>query len=153
MVSVREKRLTTFESGRTIPGTRSYHHYSPVSQTEIGYKRVNDDKDVAGKFSFCNRNAEDFSKLKTMEFIACHYDTFWWVGLVQEIDEEQRDCLIQFMHPHGPSTSFKWPARDDQCWVPLDKLICTIDTPKTTSGRVYVLTDNDYTKIMELSRH
>ena len=43
---------TRFESGKTIPGTRSFHHFSPLSEGEVTYKRVSDDEVVAGTFKF-----------------------------------------------------------------------------------------------------
>ncbi len=29
------------------------------------------------------------------------YDGFWWVGMVHEIDNEQNDVKVKFMHPYG----------------------------------------------------
>ena len=142
---------TRFESGKTIPGTRSYHHFSPLSEGEVSYKRVSDDEAEAGKFKFFDIvTADQVSDVKIMEFIACQYDSFWWVGLVQEIDQEQEDILVKFMHPHGPSLNFTWPTRDDQCWVPFDMFICKVDTPDTTTGRTYKISESDYTRIISL---
>ncbi len=93
---------------------------------------------------------DQVSNVKIMEFIACQYDSFWWVGLVQEIDQEQEDILVKFMHPHGPSLYFTWPTRDDQCWVPFDMFICRVDTPDTTTGRTYKISESDYTRIISL---
>ena len=69
---------------------------------------------------------------------------------MEEINQEQKDFLVKFMHPHGPIKSFKWPTRDDQCWVSFDKFICKIDTPKTATGRMYQISDSDYEKILNL---
>lgn len=151
MAPIRQALSNRFENGKTIPGTRSYHHFFPLSEGKISYKRVSDDEAAAGTFTFFdNVTAEQVSDVKTMEFIACQYDSFWWVGLVEEINQEQKDFLVNFMHPHGPSKSFKWPTRDDQCWVPFDKFICKIDTPKTATGRMYQISDSDYEKILNL---
>ena len=64
-----------------------------------------------------------------MEFIACQYDSLWWVGLVQEINHEEQDILVKFMH------------------TPLiyafDKFICKIDTPTTMMGRMYQIRETD----------
>ena len=67
--------------------------------------------------------ADQVSDGKIMEFVACQYDSFWWVGLVQEIDQEQEDILVKFMHPHGPSLNFTWLTRDDQCWADLEIVV------------------------------
>lgn len=83
--------------------------------------------------------------IKIMEFIACQYDSFWWIGLVKEINHEQGDILVKFMHPHEPSRTFKWLAREDLCWVPFDKFMC-----KKMTGRMYQISEGDYTKIMSV---
>ena len=140
-----------FESGRTIPGTRSFHHFLPLSEGKVTYKRVSDDEVAAGTFTFFDIVlADQISNIKIMEFIACQYDSFWWIGLVKEIGHEQGDILVKFMHPHGPSRTFKWPAREDLCWVPFDKFMCKVDAPNTMTGRMYQISDGDYTKIMSV---
>ena len=90
------------------------------------------------------------SDIKIMEFIACHYNSFWWIGLVKEIGHEQGDILVEFMHPHGPSRTFKWPAREDFCWMPFDKFMCKVDEPNTMTGRMYQISKVDHTKIMSV---
>ena len=35
-------------------------------------------------------------------YISCVYNSLWWVGLVNKVDEEQGDVYVQFMHPHRP---------------------------------------------------
>ena len=69
-------------------------------------------------------------QIKIMDFIACHYDSFWWIGLLKEINHAQGDILVKFMHPHGPCTTFKWPARED-----------------TMTRRMYQISEGDYTKV------
>ena len=128
---------TRFESRKTIPGTRSFHHFSPLSEGEVMYKRVSDDEVVAGTLKFFDVVlADHISNITIMEFIACQYDSLWWVGLVQEINHEEQDILVKFMHPPRPRRMFKWPAREDLCWVAFDKFICKIDTPTTMTGRM-----------------
>ena len=85
--------------------------------------------------------------LRPMQFVACRYDNFWWIGLIQKIDAEFNDIEIKFMHPHGPTKSFHWPHRDDICFVPLNEVLCILEALETTSGRMYSLKDKDYMKI------
>jgi hypothetical protein len=37
MTPIRPMLYTRFESGKIIPGTRSYHHFSPLSEGEVSY--------------------------------------------------------------------------------------------------------------------
>ena len=82
-----------------------------------------------------------------MQFFACGYDNFWCIGLIQKIDAELKDINIKFMQPHGPTKSFHWPHHDDICFVPLNKVLCTIEALETNSWRMYNSKDNDNMKI------
>ena len=116
LAPVKEMLFKRFESGRTIPGTRSFHPILPLSEGQVTYKRISDDEVADGTFKFFDIVlADQISNIKIIDFITCHYDLFWWIGLLKEIDHEQGDILVKFMHPHGPSRTFKWPAREDLC--------------------------------------
>jgi hypothetical protein len=54
---------------------------------------------------------KDMIKLKDITgFVTCMYDTFWWLGCVLSVSEESNDVKISFLHPHGPSASYIYPA-------------------------------------------
>ncbi|GBM44473.1 hypothetical protein AVEN_33641-1 [Araneus ventricosus] len=38
--------------------------------------------------------------------VACVYEENWWIELVSELNKEEGDYTIAFMHPHGPSEKF-----------------------------------------------
>ena len=79
---VRQMLSTRFESEKTIPGTRSFHHFSPFSEGEVTYKRVSDDEVVAETFKFFDvLLADHISDITIMEFIACQYDSLSIGGL------------------------------------------------------------------------
>ena len=59
--------------------------------------------------------------------------TIFWDGMVLAIDSDNKDVEERFMHPHYPSSSYKWPMRDDECWVPKNHVIATIETPSLSS--------------------
>ena len=71
------------------------------------------------------------------------------VGMVQDINKEEADVAVKFMHPNGPSPSFKWPSKDDICWVPNIHILCKIDIPLTETGRTYHLSEDNVKKITE----
>ena len=56
---------------------------------------------------------------------------------------------MQFHHPHGPSKFFSWLTREDFCWVPFTEM-CKIDSPNTSSSRVYTISSKDLEKINNL---
>ena len=58
--------------------------------------------------------------------VACLYDGLWWIGSNRSTSDEHDDVQVLFMHPHGPSKSFKWPQREDVCWVSRYHILCKI---------------------------
>ena len=148
MIDVRKNLIARFNKGKTIPGTRSYHHFISTSQSAISFKKTSKDNEVTGNFAFF-KDVNDVStitieQIKVSEYISCVYDSFWWIGMVELVDLQNQDIKVRFMHPHGPSRVFHWPSRNDICFVPVDKILCLIDSPVTSTGRSYKTTEKDY---------
>ena len=137
----------------TVPGTRSFHHFIPVSNTQISSKRTSEDVVIYGAFSFTqstNADCEKLNDIKLAVYVAGTYDQFWWIGLVDDMDEANKDVKVKFLHPHDPAKSFCWPNHEDICWVPFTNIITILNAPTTTSGRVYQITDEEYENIMKI---
>jgi len=81
---------------------------------------------------------------------ACVYEAEWCVGIILEIDKNQGDMWINFMHPHGPSRSFYWPLVDDICWVPITHILCGVEVPSTATGRQYNIREKDNKRVEKL---
>ena len=60
-------------------------------------------KDAQFTTVFCFTNQEECfptsSVIKAMDFTACFFGTHWWVGLVEEIDNESQDAKVKFLDP------------------------------------------------------
>ena len=41
-----------------------------------------------------------------MTYVTCLYDSFWYVGLLTQVDVEQGDVKVQSMFPHEPHKIF-----------------------------------------------
>eukprot|EP00795_Rhopilema_esculentum_P017067 gene17067-8583_t len=143
-----------FESANTLPGTRRFHHFEPLSDKLIGAKRVSIDKTYALQFDLVlgknKTKAKPNLQPKTANFVVCFYDDQLWIGLVEEENKENEDFKIKFMHPHLPSRSYSWPEQDDTCFVPSLNIAAIIETPFTATGRQYKIADKDLTKINEI---
>ena len=150
MVKVREQQIKRFAHGSTIPGTRSFHQFVPLSDKKIALKYTSDDRDFAGTFSFASNTPENGVGARRNEYVACIYDHKWWVGMILEINEDEGDFQINLMHPPGPTQSFTWPSRPDICWVSSLHMLCKIDSPKTVTGRTYNISYSDYKTISKL---
>ena len=116
MDASRGKQNARYKRGKTIPGTRSYHYFIPTEDRYLLYKRASMDQNFTGEYSFrIQEHQINIHQYKVMEYVSSLYDNFWWMGMVMDIDRESNELKVNFMHPHGPSTSFLWPNREDTC--------------------------------------
>ena len=143
----RLRLVSHFLLGNTIPGTRSYHHFEPLTNSSIGYKRTSKDSALTGIHYFSNDD-HDGLNVNGNDYIACKYDGRWWLGLVEEINNVEQDAYVKFMHPPGPSTAFFWQQKVDACWVPFQQILCKIATPTTVTRRSYSSTPTEYNAIV-----
>ena len=88
-----------FSSGNTVPGTRSSHHFIPLSSSKIAHKLSSEDKSRAGTRDFNLPTTLQLCDIRPMTYVTCLYDSFWWMGFVNQV-VEQGDVKIQFMFPH-----------------------------------------------------
>ena len=83
-------------------------------------------------------------------YIACIYDHKWYIGNIIQRNDDEQDVYISFMNP-GRGNTFEWPPenRKDQCWVPFQHILYTVETPSVAdnSGRRYKLMEMEHQKI------
>ena len=148
---VRKVQEERFKIGRTVPGTRGYHFFEPLTANQLRYKKTSYDPQFTGTFSFQELEmltCVALTDLGIMQYVACTYQGFWWIGLVTDRSLEYDDVQVRFMHPHGPKRTFYWPAKEETCWVPSQEIISTVEAPTTRNGRMYNISNADYDKIM-----
>ena len=138
---LREELKSRFQLARTVPGTRGYHQFVPISIAKIGAKRVSENKEFDLTFSFTDAPTIRKEIFYSGSFVVCRYDDQLWLGMISQADNDNSEVLVSFMHPHFPARSFTWPRRADTCWVPISKVLCVVDAPMTStaSGRQYCL--------------
>ena len=88
-----------------------------------------------------------------MTYVTCFYDSFWWVGLVTQVDLEQDDVKVQFIFPRGPHKTFNWLETEDSCYVSIKNILCQISSSTTTTGRTYKITDEEYDKTISACQY
>ncbi|GBM88505.1 hypothetical protein AVEN_25091-1 [Araneus ventricosus] len=111
----------------TITGTRSFHYFIPVSQSNL--------------MCFITSQAMEFeihSTTKAVQItlhirvsIACLYDGKWWLVEVNDIIDINTDVLVTFYHPVGPRTAFK--KKEDQTWLPMNNVLRKLSALELTS--------------------
>ena len=113
-----------------VPGTRDNHMFLPVSLSTIQIKHVSED-DFSFSVNVLN-TAPQKSASKNLSQEPTGAPTRKRLCPRPICSCEFSDAKVQFLHPHGPATSFHWPKKDDTCWVPLEHILCVIPAPTTT---------------------
>ena len=142
LVERREILSKRFENIYPVPGTRSFHMYEPLSNCSIGAKRCSEDEQYSLKHDLL-QDQQVLKKVNAFEFVACLYDLKWWIGIALEVNDEEGDILVKFLHPNRPARSFSWPPNDDVCLVPTLHILHKLEVPTTTTGRQYTLNKVD----------
>ena len=153
MKGIRNYMDKRFVYARTVPGTRGFHQYVPISQNIIGCKRMSGDIEFDLVHEFLPHPSKP--QLETIDigsYVVCSYDSLQWVGIVSEIDKESDDRQVKFMHPHYPATSYNWPSPDDLCWIPRVSVLAIVEppVPMSVGAHHYKLSTDTISKIDEV---
>lgn len=141
-----------FEGGQTVPGTQSYHQFYALDKNTIAYKRLSLDNFQTGSFEFNTKYETEVNVdlLVVGVYVAVVYDLDWYVGLIERIDKERKECMINFMHPKQPTGNVFWPRSSDKCLVPFCNIMTTVNVPISSSvtSRTYNLSKEEQTDIV-----
>ena len=66
------------------------------------------------------------------------YEQGWWLACVLKTIPDTEEVKVTFLHPKGPSPSFKYPSTPDILTIPFTHVL-TIADPITETGRSYKL--------------
>ena len=121
----------------TIPGTRKLHAFIPITRSTLCTKEYSMSSNSKEKRVTA---LEDDLQIEDIHgFVTCSHEEQWWVGCVIHVDEDTLAVTISILQPHGPSSSFRFPAVPNVVNITLDKVLTKVD-PRTTTGRKYTLT-------------
>ena len=129
----------------TIPGTRSFHQFTAIDNNTDGLKKCIIDSSFFKEHKFREDEVHQSFTIQISSFVAVAYEGAWWLGTIREINEAEKDVMVQFLHPKGPSTTFHWPNRDDFNFITFEDILCQITVPKpqTSSLRKFIIESND----------
>ena len=96
--------------------------------------RSSDQKDELITLNFDLTDNAELTPFFIGNYVACMYDTTWWIGVILNVFEEEGDVKIQLMHFNDKTRTFKWPVREDKCLFPLTKILCKICAPSATTS-------------------
>ena len=142
MVVTRKSLEERFTKGDTVPGTRSSHHFVPISSSKIGHKLCSEDDSYVSTHNFDLPTILHECDIVPMQYVTCMHDSVWWVGMVQGV--EVAEATIKLMHPRGgPRKSFTWQQVENVWSIPIKNILCIV-SPTTPTGRTYKITDEEY---------
>jgi len=134
---VRSQLDKRFKNSRTIPGTRKFHSFIPQSKDAIRVRPYSFSS--AFKEEKVTKQEREFEIEEISGFVTCEYNGQWWLTCVLDTDSDNGEVKVTFLHPHGPSRSFKYPSIPDILTVPASDILTKVN-PRTAKGRVYTLT-------------
>ena len=100
--AIKSELSSRFALAQTISGTRSHHCFISVSGSELQMKRISADtaytvvSSTGGAPTAANKQIPP-EQLQPGQYVACMYDTLWYVGCITEHSEEHNDVLVNFM--------------------------------------------------------
>ena len=128
-------KLRNFAKSKTVPGTRSSHHFVSLSCNKIAHKLTIEDREFL-QFDFNKSLIEgiDIKNIKCFLYVSSIYNKFRWFDIVSEVNVLEVDLKIEFLHPRGPRKTFSWPSVADKCFVPASNILCIVTAPTTITG-------------------
>lgn len=105
-----------FQNARTFPGTRKLHSYVPISVDKVQVRPFS--TCITFKEERVTSGETDIAVESISGFVTCLSDGQWWLACVVQVHVENSRVKLTYLHPHGPSNSFKYPAVQDIHTVP-----------------------------------
>jgi hypothetical protein len=134
-----------FELSRTIAGTHKLHSIIPISKElvevrEFSSSQLTRVESVTLSSLATNSGLSVANIVHFKGYITAKYDGHWWLGCVLKTIPESAEVEISFLHPHGPSRSFKYPTQVDVLLMSCEDILTTVN-PTTVTGRSYTLSE------------
>lgn len=133
-----------FENAPPVGGSRSHHCFLREGSNLVGRRISAGPNSIQIHYrQFNNASGHQasgitISSLKPGVHIAYAYEDQWYLGAVTETSDEHEDVKVNSLHPQGPATSFKYPERRDELWVPLANVLACVEL-STDNHRLYRL--------------
>ena len=125
-----------FQASRTIPGTRKLHSFLPISDNTVHVRPFS--ASTTFKEEKVTSQEAEISLESISGFVTCVREGYWWLACVLQVVADESQVRVTFLHPHGPSSSFKYPGVEDVKSIPTADVL-TIADPRTRTSRSYTL--------------
>ena len=75
-------------------------------------------------------------------FVTAVYENECWLGCVLQVNQDDKTVSINILIPHGPSQSYKYPAKERVIMVSTDNILTKVD-PRTSYGQIYTISKEE----------
>jgi hypothetical protein len=136
-----------FEVARTIAGTHKLHSFRPISLQELEVRdfSASEEKRVERVSVTKAASKDSFIKFSAIRgYVTVQYDGYWWLACVTNAMHDTEEVEVTFLHPHGPSKSYKYPTKTDNLGISIHDIL-TMVNPSTATGRMYTLSQTEMT--------
>ncbi|KAK3909774.1 DNA polymerase IV [Frankliniella fusca] len=114
----------------TVPGTRSFHFFKPVSDDTIACWRVSNEQRAEPALVHCLQKAERLKAAPvtpfTGMFVVARIAKNRYLGLVTDVYEEEAEADLTLLMPKLPAKVFYWPQDMKTASVPFPHLITDV---------------------------
>ena len=95
------ERDTTSSIAHTIPGTRNYHDFTPLSNTIIGCKYLSSDESYSLRFNLLKKKAYNWSANTYVSFVISNT---WAVGFITAVIKDELIAEISVIQSFSKNT-------------------------------------------------
>ena len=135
-LEIKDQLEPHFENSRTIPGTRQYHSFIPVSTETLQVRPFS--RSFTFRLEKVTKQDSELEIESISGYVTCVYDAGWWLAYVLEVDSENFEVKLTFLHPQGSARSYKYPTIPDILSIPISDILSKVN-PRTAKGRTYTL--------------
>ncbi len=133
-----------YKMSKTVPGTRSFHSFVPVSSNKLELRILSSSMDCINHT--VGHIETSPPELSVERFVAVKVDKKWQVGQITLIDHDSMDVEILYMKRIGNGNRLRWPVTSNVGYVAFPLILCNIlpPVPIGNDGNIFVMTDADY---------
>ena len=99
-----------FSLARTLPGTRKLQSFIPIQNGILKVRPYSASESFKEEKVVMGRNYIQPESI--IGFVTSASDGCWWLACVLQVNQDDFSVRLTFLHPHGPNTSFRYPAFD-----------------------------------------
>ena len=129
-----------FQKTKTIPGTRKYHSFIPLSKETLIVREYS--KSITFSREKVSRGHSEIPIEYVSGFVTCVYQEKWWVACVLKVDNENGEVQVSLLQSSAAASHFQYPKMPVIVTIPVHNLLTRVN-PRTATRHIYTLTEKE----------